>query len=113
MWRAAWLAGTCLWLAACAAPDAPAPLPPFRDPALTLKAGAASIVPGRTTREQLATVLGPASVVRFDSGFEVWVYRSRTAANQRAATGGGAELVVLVDPSGVVKKSRVRPADAR
>lgn len=110
MLRPAWLTGLCLWLAACAAPDSSSPLPPFRDPALTLEAGAASLAPGTTTRDQLATKLGPASIVRFDSGFEVWVYRSPTAGNQPAAT-GGAELVVLVDPSGVVKKSRIRPAD--
>ena len=47
-----------------------------------------------------------AIVIPFDSGYEVWVYRWPGAdRTPRAAT----ELVLLFEPSGLVKKQRVRP----
>ncbi|MES2960177.1 MAG: hypothetical protein V4792_18465 [Pseudomonadota bacterium] len=65
-----------------------------------------TIVPGKSTKAQVATALGTAIVIPFDSGYEVWVYRWRGAdATTRAAT----ELVVLFDPSGLAAKARVRP----
>jgi hypothetical protein len=65
-----------------------------------------TIAVGRSTKADVAAALGRATVIPFDSGYEVWVYRWRGAQpTTRAAT----ELVVLFDPSGVVKKTRVRP----
>ena len=61
-----------------------------------------AVVPGQTTRAQMLAVLGPTKFVHFDSGYEVWLYQS-------PADGGRfAEFVVLVDPAGVVRKTRRR-----
>jgi hypothetical protein len=67
-----------------------------------------TIVAGKSTRAEVVAGLGKAIVIRFDSGYEVWVYRWRNADQPpRAAT----ELVVLFDPSGVATKARLRPGD--
>ncbi|MDO9358408.1 MAG: hypothetical protein Q7T70_05405 [Polaromonas sp.] len=98
-------------LTGCATPEPPAPTPPFRDPAMSLQEGRNTLVNGSTTRAELAERLGPADKVRFDNGFEVWVYRLRERPQQgQPATRSPAELVVLLDPSGVVRKSRIKPA---
>ena len=78
----------------------------FRDPALTVPAAAQLVAPGRTSRQELLDRLGPAETVRFDTGYEVWVYRARGARDPRSVP----ELVVLIDPAGVVRKVRERPA---
>lgn len=64
---------------------------------------AATVVPGRTTRAELLAAFGPTKSIAFDSGYEVWVYQS--------PAGGGrfAETVILIDPQGVVAKTRQRP----
>jgi hypothetical protein len=70
------------------------------------QAASQSIAMGRSTKAEVAAALGKAAVVRFDSGYEVWVYRwPGPDRASRSAT----ELVVLFDPSGTVKKTRVRP----
>ncbi|MBI2769401.1 MAG: hypothetical protein HYX47_07255 [Burkholderiales bacterium] len=56
--------------------------------------------PGTKTRADLIAALGKASTIAFDSGYEVWLYRVK-----------GTEVVVLLAPDGVVKKSRVRAPD--
>jgi len=62
-----------------------------------------TVVPGTTTKAQLLAAFGPTKSVVFDSGYEAWVYQS--------PAGGGrfAEFVVLIDPAGVVAKTRTRP----
>lgn len=80
--------------------------PPFRDPALTVPAAAQLVVPGRTSRAELLQRLGPAETVRFDTGYEVWVYRTRGAGDPRTTP----ELVLLLDRDGIVRKLRERPA---
>lgn len=63
----------------------------------------ASAVPGQTTKAQLLAAFGPTTHVRFDSGFESWLY-------QVAAPGGQfTEVVILLDPQGVVSKVRRGP----
>jgi len=99
---------TLVCFAGCAAPQSRAP---FRDPALTLQGASETIVPGKTARDALAANLGPATTVRFASGFEVWIYSMKTAAGQSSAT-SPAELVLLLDPAGVVQKVRIKPAYA-
>ena len=100
---------TCLVLAACAGPSAgtnpQATMRAFRDPAMSIQAANASIAIGTSTRAEVLAALGPASVVKFDSGYEVWVYRGKSpnTATQPA------ELVILFAPSGVVKKTRIKP----
>ena len=63
---------------------------------------AQSVVPGSTTKAELIAAFGQTRSVRFDSGYEVWLYQS--------PAGGGrfAEFVILVDPAGVVSKTRRR-----
>ncbi len=69
------------------------------------QAASQSVVTGKS-KGDVAAALGHAAVVRFDSGYEVWVYRWPGAdRTSRTAT----ELVVLFDPAGMVKKSRIRP----
>ncbi len=64
----------------------------------------AAVAAGRTTKAELLAAFGPTKSVRFDSGYEAWVYQS--------PAGGGrfSEFVVLIDPSGVVSKTRTRAA---
>lgn len=86
-----------LLLAGCAATSAP---PGTQVPAGRLE----QVVPGVTTRAQLLAAFGPTRRVVFDSGYEAWVYQS--------PAGGGrfAEFVVLIDPAGIVSKTRTRTA---
>jgi hypothetical protein len=73
---------------------------------ISAPAGQASIAKGKSTKADVMAGLGHAIVIPFDSGFEVWVYRwPGTQRTNRAAT----ELVILFEPSGIVKKTRVRP----
>lgn len=65
-----------------------------------------TITIGRSTKAEVEAALGKATVIPFDSGYEVWVYRWRGA---QATTRSATELVVLFEPSGLVKKTRVRP----
>ena len=103
----------CLSLAGCASPSAVPNLdnsaPMFRDPGMSIQAASAAIAIGTSNRADVLAALGPATVVRFDSGYEIWVYRDKSLD---AAT-TPAELVVLFAPSGVVKKTRIRPPYAR
>ncbi len=70
------------------------------------QAAMSKVVPGQSTKADVAASLGPAIVIPFDSGYEVWVYRWRGLDNTtRAAT----ELVLLFDPSGLATKARLRP----
>lgn len=63
---------------------------------------AAAVVPGQTTRAELLTRFGATKTVVFDSGYEAWLYQS--------PAGGGrfSEFVILLDPRGVVAKTRQR-----
>jgi hypothetical protein len=87
-------------LGGCAAPGKAA----FSDPALTVQSARERIVPGQSTRADVFKALGPATVITFDSGFEVWAYRSASPSAQRVDT----ELVILLDRDGLVKKTRLR-----
>ena len=62
----------------------------------------ASIVPGRTTKAELIAAFGKTKSVVFDSGYESWLYQS--------LAGGGrfSEFVVLIDPQGIVVRTRQR-----
>lgn len=72
------------------------------------EAAQALATPG-STKAQITAALGRANVIRFDSGWEVWVYRWPGAdRSTRAAT----EVVVLFDPAGAVRKVRLRRGQA-
>lgn len=69
-----------------------------------------SVVIGRSTRTEVRAALGETLAVTFDTGYEIWVYRldgGKPAASRRDAAG---ELVILFAPSGIVTKTRIRPA---
>ena len=104
------LAGA-LWLAGCASAfrtSKPEP-PAFRDASMSLQAASDSVAIGKTTKAQTLAALGPATVVKFDSGFEVWVYRVKA----RNAEVSPAEFVILFTPDGIVSKTRIRPQDGK
>jgi len=61
-----------------------------------------SVVAGRTSKAELLATFGPTKNVRFDSGYEAWVYQSPAGGGQFS------EFVVLIDPSGIVSKTRTR-----
>lgn len=74
---------------------------------------------GKSTKADVIASLGETLVISFDTGDEVWVYRlaDETLAKdpaqriaRRAAPGTSAEFVILFAPSGLVAKSRIRPA---
>ena len=99
----------CLWLAGCAAPglfgggnDAP----PFSNPTLSMQSASDSITTGKSSKADVLAALGAATVINFDSGNEVWVYRAKSREPAEAK----AEFVILFSPDGVVKKTRLRPA---
>ena len=70
---------------------------------MSMRTASDAVVVGQSTKAEVASVLGAATVVTFDSGFEVWVYR--TSASSEAAA--KAEFVILFAPSGVAKKTRL------
>jgi hypothetical protein len=71
-------------------------------------AAQAAVHPG-SAKGEVSAALGAGNAFAFESGWEVWVYRWPGAdRSTRAAT----ELVILFDPSGVVRKVRVRPGMA-
>ena len=100
----------CFWLAGCAGPaglfNSETRVSPFRDPGMVMQSAKDLVVTGQATRADVMAALGPATVVRFDSGFEVWVYRAKLPESRVDP----AEFVLLFTPSGIVKKTRLRPA---
>jgi hypothetical protein len=107
----------CACIAGCAVPGAPS--------VATISAHNAkdAIAIGKSTKADVVAALGKTQVVSFDSGFEVWVYRykgdppakvSSVERIEHAGSGNGTlgktEFVVLFAPSGVVTKTRIRPA---
>ena len=99
----------CLWLAACAGPglfNAGSGAPPFSNPALSMQSASDSIIIGKSSKADVMTALGAATVINFDSGYEVWVYRAKSREPAEAK----AEFVILFGTDGVVKKTRLRPA---
>jgi hypothetical protein len=99
----------CVWLAGCAGPglfsggpDAPT----FSNPTLSMQSASDSITVGKSSKADVTAALGATTVISFDSGYEVWVYRAKS----REAAEAKAEFVILFSPDGVVRKTRLRPA---
>lgn len=116
---AAGLASLCL--VACAglagSSNTDTPMPPFLDPTMSMQSAKDKVAVGSSTKAEVLAALGPAAVIKFDSGYEVWVYRAKKAdvsgkATTSAAMANQAEFVILFAPSGLVKKTRIRPAAA-
>lgn len=112
------LLAVCLALAGCASPlderDSRNALPEFNTPGLSMQGAQDAIVAGKSTKADVAAALGTGAVVKFDSGYEAWVYRAK-AYKPAVDAPGTNELVVLFAPSGIVKKTRIRtpPVDGR
>jgi hypothetical protein len=64
-----------------------------------------AIAAGKSTRAEVRAALGEATVIDFDSGYEVWVYRERLKEKAKPPP---TELVLLFAPSGILAKARVR-----
>ncbi len=98
----------CLWLAGCAGPGlfgGGPEAPPFSNPTLSMQSASDSITIGKSSKAEVMAALGAATVINFDSGYEVWVYR----ATSREPAEAKAEFVILFSPDGVVRKTRLRP----
>ena len=89
-----------LLLAGCASNPAP---PGTQVDLARLQQG---VVAGVTTKTQLLATFGPTKNVVFDSGYEAWLYQS-PAGGRRFS-----EFVVLIDPAGIVAKTRSRAPSA-
>jgi len=61
-----------------------------------------NVVAGMSTKADVLALLGKSASVAFDSGYEVWAYQAE-----------GAEFVILFAPSGIVARTRTRPATPR
>ena len=99
---------SCLWLSACVGPglfSGGRDVPPFSNPALSMQSASDSITIGKSSKADVMRALGTATVINFDSGYEVWVYRAKSREPAEAK----AEFVVLFSPDGVVRKTRLRP----
>ena len=99
---------SCQYLVACGSLSTDDTAPPFSDANMSMQTTQVAIVAGQTTKAQTRALLGPATEIRFDSGYAIWVYR------EKAAQPGAdrAEFVILFAPSGIAKKTRLRPAYA-
>ena len=71
-----------------------------------------AIVLGKSTRTDVLAALGETLSITFDSGYEVWVYRVAADGTARSAREATGEYVILFAPSGLVTKTRIRPAPA-
>ena len=80
-----------------------------------------AILIGKSTKRDVSNLLGVTLSIAFDDGFEVWVYRvadeargkaqpSGRSAREKSGANSSAEFVVLFAPSGIVAKTRLRPA---
>jgi len=107
------LLAACLALAGCASPlnepDSRNALPEFSTPGMSMQGAKDAIVAGKSTKADVTAALGAGTVVKFDSDYEVWVYRAK-AYKQAVDAPGTNEFVVLFAPSGIVKKTRIRLA---
>lgn len=114
----------CACVAGCAVPGT-SPVTTARAPAKTISAHSArdAVTIGKSTKADVIATLGNTTVISFDSGFEVWVYEIKGDtpaeagwwerighADSEKGLPGKTEFVVLFAPSGVVTKTRIRPA---
>jgi hypothetical protein len=127
LFRITLAAGLAGGIAGCASPPAvPASAVVERPRMNIIAAGQVkdAVAIGRSTRADVVAALGEALVIRFDTGYEVWVYRLAKDARAQGATARraappvpdgakpdtDAEFVILFAPSGLVAKTRIRPA---
>ena len=85
---------------------------------ITAERALSAVVIGRSTQGDVRAALGETTVVRFESGYEVWVYPIADAAPPRTGSARTrsqdepratrAEFVILFAPSGRATKTRLR-----
>lgn len=107
-----------LCIAGCAAPGPPtvptAKVTPLRTKEIPADRVGDAVAVGKSTKADVIAALGETLVISFDSGYEVWVYRlGGTGSERRARPGAAGEFVVLFAPSGLVAKTRIRPAQSQ
>jgi hypothetical protein len=109
--HAGFVAAICACVTACAGREESSIATAATPPIPIEKAGDVIAI-GKSTKADVIVALGKTTVVSFDSGYEVWVYRYQAGAPVGSAHGlhGKTEFVVLFAPSGVVTKTRVRTA---
>ena len=100
-------AASALCLAGCASLDDATAPSLTKATVVPAPEAATRISPGRSTKAEVMAALGKTTAITFDSGYEIWVYHIRDDARRDARP---AEFVVLFAPSGVVTKTRTRPA---
>ena len=92
-------------LAGCATQPAPKPVPLAAGEIRSANAAQSGLAIGKTTKADVRAALGEGTMVNFDSGYEVWVYRQPALEQTKTPAG---ELVLLFEPSGILAKTRVR-----
>jgi ABC-type Fe3+-hydroxamate transport system substrate-binding protein len=114
-------------IAGCVSPAPPAVpsamVTPQRTKMIPTDSVSETITIGKSTKADVIAALGDTLVISFDSGFEVWVYRLASGTpgkgapkdiarsrSEKTAPDANAEFIVLFAPSGVVSKTRIRPA---
>ena len=98
----------CAVVGGCATPGGPEPT--FtKATAVPASAANGGIVVGKSTKSDVIAALGTTTAILFDSGYEVWVYHLASGGNGRSEP-VKSEFVVLFAPSGVVAKTRIKPA---
>ena len=114
----------CASVTGCAVPGAPsATTAAAAANAISARDARDAFAIGKSTKADVIAALGKTTVISFDSGFEVWVYQIKgdtpakvswweriEHAGSEKGTLGKTEFVVLFAPSGVVTKTRIRPA---
>jgi hypothetical protein len=117
----------CVCIAGCASQGAAPATNSGVTPAAIISAEQArdAVAAGKSSKADVVSALGKTTVVRFDSGFEVWVYQIKNVAAVNSGwlermgltsaeknNAGNSEFVVLFAPFGIVAKTRIRPAPA-
>ena len=97
----------CAFIAGCALvqppPQKEAPLGPGE--IRSAQAASNALAVGKSTKADVRAALGEATVIDFDSGYEVWLYRERLKEKAKPPP---TELVLLFPPSGILAKTRIR-----
>jgi len=110
-------------IAGCAVQSAPAPDARVESAQITRLSKERvknAVAIGRSTKADVIAALGEAAVIRFESGYEVWVYRladdppakPRTTrkGSEEAERETRSEFVILFAPSGLAARVRMRLA---
>ena len=87
------------WFTGCATPEKVPPLLPGEVRSARAASDALSI--GKSSKADVRAALGQGTVIDFDSGYAVWLYREKPAKQ-------ASELALLFAPSGILAKARIR-----